>query len=86
MGGLTWDVLLCTRWWVDGIGKVTWEGQAKCWPSVPQSCEGRAVGALGTSVQAPAFPRLEAALGSVHTFQVFLSTVRVTVFHCWDSV
>lgn len=85
MGGLTWDALLCTHWWVGRVGKVTREGQAKRWPSAPQSCGGRAVGSLGTSMQTPAFPRLGAALGMVRTPQVSLSTVRVMVFHCWDS-
>lgn len=59
--------------------------RGKHWPSAPQSGAGRAVGGMGVSVQTPAFPRLGAARGRVHTPQVSLCAVRVMVFHCCDS-
>ena len=82
MGGLTWDSLLRAPWWGGGMGKVT---RGKHWPSVLQSCGGRAVGGVEVPVQTPACPRLGAAWGRAHAPQVSLSSVRVTVFHHCDS-
>lgn len=86
VGGLTWDALLCTPRCMGGIGKGTRGGWAKRWPTAPGSCRGRAAGTVGTSVQTPAFQRQLAALCKVHTSQVSLSMVRVTVLHRWNSL
>lgn len=82
MGGLTWDALLCSRWWVGGMGRVTRGGWAKRWLRAPRSAGGSI---LGESVQTPAFARLGVTLGRVDTSPVF-STVMAMLVHCWDSV
>lgn len=86
MGGLTWDALLCTPRCVCGVGMGTRGGWARCWPTAPRSCREWAAGTVGASAQTPACRTLLAALGKVHTSQVSLSTMRVTVLSCWDSL
>lgn len=82
MGGLTWDALLCTRWWVGGMGMMTRGGWAKRRLRAPQS---RGGSVLGESMQTPAFTRLGVELGRVDTSPLF-STVTAMLVHCWDSV
>ena len=72
---LTWDALLGNLRWVVGGGKGTRGGRAKRWPRVPRSCGG----------EASMPPKSGTSVGRAHTSQVCLSTVRVTVLHCWDS-
>lgn len=82
----SWDALLCTLRWVGGIGTVTRGGWEKCWSRGPRSCGDRAVGTVWAAVLTSPRARQWAAWGRAHTSQVSLSTVRVPVLHCWDSL
>lgn len=85
-GDLTWDALPCTPRRVAAIGEGTRRGWAKCRPVAPGSRRARAVGAVGPSARTPGRRRPLAALRTVHTAEVSLSTVRVVALHCRNSL